>query len=100
MTNRTEVEYTLTATKTLEGTTLRDNQFAFVLMDDQMKTLQTAYNVDGKVTFDSIQVDQEAQFTYYLKEVIPEDVVNAVLDNILYDTTLWKVEYYTLLLLP
>lgn len=92
VTNRTEVEYTLTATKTLEGTTLRDNQFAFVLMDDQMKTLQTAYNVDGKVTFDSIQADQEAQFTYYLKEVIPEDAVNAVLDNILYDTTLWKVE--------
>lgn len=92
VTNRTEVEYSLTATKILEGTALRDNQFTFVLLDDQMQTLQTVYNVDGKITFAPIQADQEARFTYYLKEVIPEDAVNAVLDNILYDTTLWKVE--------
>ena len=92
VTNRTEVEYTLTAAKTLEGTALRDNQFAFELLDDQMQTLQTVYNVDGQVSFTSIQADQEGQFTYYLKEVLPEDAVNAVLDNILYDTTLWKAE--------
>ena len=92
VTNRTEVEYTLTAAKTMEGTTLRDNQFTFTLLDGQMQTLQTARNVDGQITFAPIQADRVGLFTYYLREELPAEAQGAVLDNIRYDTTLWKAE--------
>lgn len=92
VTNRTEVEYTLTAAKTMEGTTLRDNQFTFTLLDGQMRPLQTARNVDGKITFAPIQADRVGLFTYYLREELPAEAQGAVLDNIRYDTTLWKAE--------
>ena len=91
VTNRTEVEFALTAAKTLEGKALQDNQFTFALLDEDQKELFTAQNVSGVVTFPAIQKAETGTFVYYIQEKIPEAAQDLVYGDILYDDTLYRV---------
>ena len=92
VTNRTEVEYTLSAAKTLEGKPLEDGQYTFVLLDaDGQTVLDTATNTDGKAEFKPIQKAATGNFTYYIREKIPDGAVDNVLNGVQYDPTVYKV---------
>ena len=66
----------ISASKILEGRTLKDGEFSFTLLDETGKVLQTKQNAaDGTVTFDDISYSSEdagKTFHYTIKEVIPE----------------------------
>ena len=92
VTNRTEVEYTLSAAKTLEGKPLEDGQYTFVLLDaDGQTVLDTATNTDSKAEFKPIQKAATGTFTYYIREEIPDGAVDNVLNGVQYDPTVYKV---------
>ena len=66
----------ISASKILEGRSLKDGEFSFTLLDETGKVLQTKQNAaDGTVTFDDISYSSEdagKTFHYTIKEVIPE----------------------------
>lgn len=90
VTNSTEVSYTLSAAKTLEGAALQDNRFTFELLDAYMQPVAEAQNVNGVVTFPTLHADNTGEITYFIREKIPAEAQNAVLDGIRYDTSLYK----------
>ena len=65
----------ISASKILEGRSLKDGEFNFTLLDEAGKVLQTKQNAaDGSVAFDEISYSQEdagKTFHYTIKEVIP-----------------------------
>ena len=65
----------ISASKILEGRSLKDGEFSFTLLDEAGKVLQTKQNAaDGSVAFDEISYSQEdagKTFHYTIKEVIP-----------------------------
>ena len=65
----------ISASKILEGRSLKDGEFNFTLLDEAGKVLQTKQNAaDGSVAFDQISYSQEdagKTFHYTIKEVIP-----------------------------
>ena len=65
----------ISASKILEGRSLKDGEFSFTLLDEAGKVLQTKQNAaDGSVAFDQISYSQEdagKTFHYTIKEVIP-----------------------------
>ena len=88
-TNAYEAEgsLTLSAKKTLEGRTLADKQFSFILADASGNTLQTKFNTAaGDIVFDKLTFSQadmvdatpnsdgkpEKQLTYTISEVVDE----------------------------
>ena len=59
----------IVAAKVLEGATLKDGQFSFVLKNREGKTVQTVKNAaDGSVTFDPITFKQAGTYTYTVSE--------------------------------
>lgn len=90
VTNSTEVSYTLSAAQTLEGAALQDNRFTFELLDVHMQPVAEAQNVNGVVTFPTLHANEEGEITYFIREKIPAEAQNAVLDGIRYDTSLYK----------
>ena len=71
-------EVVLKADKTLTGRVLEAGQFEFALLDATQETvLKTAKNdASGVVTFEKLTYDQKdagLTYTYYIKEVIPEE---------------------------
>lgn len=79
---------TISATKTLEGSTLQESQFGFVLKDKKTgKVLQTIRNgADGDINF-VLDYTKTGIYEYAISEVIPEGAENNVKDHIAYDTT-------------
>ena len=78
---------TISATKMLEGSTLQESQFGFVLKDKKTgKVLQTIRNgADGDINF-VLDYTKMGIYEYTISEVIPEGAENNVKDHIAYDT--------------
>ena len=84
----------ISATKTLEGSTLQEGQFGFVLKDKNTgRVLQTIRNgADGDINF-VLDYTEMGTYEYTISEVIPEGAdENNVKDHITYDTTVHKVK--------
>lgn len=84
---------TISATKTLEGSTLQESQFGFVLKDKKTgKVLQTIRNgADGDINF-VLDCTKTGIYEYAISEVIPAGAENNVKDHITYDTTKHEVK--------
>lgn len=79
----------ISATKTLEGSTLQEGQFGFVLKDKNTgRVLQTIRNgADGDINF-VLDYTEMGTYEYTISEVIPEGAdENNVKNHITYDTT-------------
>lgn len=90
VTNKTEVQYALVASKMLEGGDLKDQQFAFELLDENGTVLETAYNVGDTITFGPFDANKEGEITYFIREKIPDAAAGNVLNDIAYDTQQFK----------
>lgn len=84
---------TISATKMLEGSTLQESQFGFVLKDKKTgKVLQTIRNgADGDINF-VLDYTKTGIYEYAISEVIPAGAENNVKDHIAYDTTKHEVK--------
>lgn len=84
---------TISATKMLEGSTLQESQFGFVLKDKKTgKVLQTIRNgADGDINF-VLDYTKTGIYEYAISEVIPAGAENNVKDHITYDTTKHEVK--------
>lgn len=83
---------TISATKVLQGSSLKEGQFSFVLKDAKGKVLQTAKNgAAGKISFD-LDYSKVGTYEYTISEVVPEGAKNNVKDHIAYDATVHEVE--------
>ena len=83
----------ISATKTLEGSTLQEGQFGFVLKDKNTgRVLQTIRNgADGDINF-VLDYTEMGTYEYTISEVIPEGAdENNVKNHITYDTTEYEV---------
>ena len=84
----------ISATKVLQGSTLQESQFGFVLKDKKTgKVLRTIRNgADGDINF-VLDYTETGIYEYTISEVIPEGAdENNVKDHIAYDTTVHKVK--------
>ena len=84
----------ISATKTLEGSTLQEGQFGFVLKDKNTgRFLRTIRNgADGDINF-VLDYTETGIYEYTISEVIPEGAdENNGKDHIAYDTTVHKVK--------
>lgn len=83
---------TISATKMLEGSTLQEGQFGFVLKDKNTgKVLQTTKNgADGDINF-VLDYTKTGIYEYTISEGIPEGAENNVKDHIAYDTAVHEV---------
>ena len=82
---------TISAIKQLQGSTLQEGQFAFVLKDANGKVLQTTKNgADGDINF-VLDYTKTGTYEYIISEVVPEGAENNVKDHITYDRTEYKV---------
>lgn len=78
---------TISATKVLQGSSLKEGQFSFVLKDANGKVLQTAKNgADGDISF-NLDYNKAGTYEYTICEAVPEGAVNNVKDHIAYDAT-------------
>lgn len=83
----------ISATKKLEGSTLQEDQFGFVLKDKNTgRVLQTIRNgADGDINF-VLDYTEMGTYEYTISEVIPEGAdENNVKNHITYDTTEYEV---------
>ena len=83
----------ISATKTLEGSTLQEGQFGFVLKDKNTgRVLHTIRNgADGDINF-VLDYTEMGTYEYTISEVIPEGAdENNVKNHITYDTTEYEV---------
>jgi|GEM_PF-4646948 len=78
---------------------LENEEFTFELytVDDEGEEtiLSTGTNdEDGKITFNVIpSFMKEGTFTYYMREVIPEEEADTEDVNVVYDKTIWKMTF-------
>lgn len=84
---------TISATKMLEGSTLQESQFGFVLKDKKTgKVLRTIRNgADGDINF-VLDYTKTGIYEYAISEVIPAGAENNVKDHITYDTAKHEVK--------
>lgn len=83
----------ISATKVLQGSTLQESQFGFVLKDKKTdKVLRTIRNgADGDINF-VLDYTETGIYEYTISEVVPEGAdENNVKDHITYDTTEYEV---------
>lgn len=83
----------ISATKVLQGSTLQESQFGFVLKDKKTgKVLRTIRNgADGDINF-VLDYAETGIYEYTISEVVPEGAdENNVKDHITYDTTEYEV---------
>lgn len=82
----------ISAAKSLQGSTLQQDQFEFVLKDADRRVLQTTKNgANGDINF-VLDYTRTGTYTYFISEVVPEGAVNGVKDHITYDVIEHKVE--------
>lgn len=82
---------TISATKVLQGSSLKEGQFSFVLKDANDKVLQTAKNgANGDISF-NLDYSKAGTYEYAIREVVPEGAVKNVKDHIAYDATEHRV---------
>lgn len=83
----------ISATKVLQGSTLQESQFGFVLKDKKTgKVLRTIRNgADGDINF-VLDYTETGIYEYTISEVVPDGAdENNVKDHITYDTTEYEV---------
>ena len=94
VTNKREVDVTLEASKELlrkgQSQNLEAGAYSFALLAEPGgNAIQTKTNdSQGKVTFESITLDSIGTFTYYIREVIPEEEDRN--DGVEYDDTVYR----------
>ncbi len=94
VTNKREVDVTLEASKELlrkgQSQNLEAGAYSFALLAEPGgNAIQTKTNdSQGKVTFESITLDSIGTFTYYIREVIPEEEDRN--DGVEYDDTIYR----------
>lgn len=82
----------ISAAKSLQGSTLQQDQFEFVLKDADRRVLQTTKNgANGDINF-VLDYTRTGTYTYFISEVVPEGAVNGVKDHVTYDVIEHKVE--------
>lgn len=82
---------TISATKQLQGSTLQEGQFAFVLKDANGKVLQTTKNgANGDINF-VLDYTKTGTYKYTISEVVPEGAQGNVKDHITYDAASHEV---------
>lgn len=82
---------TISAKKVLQGSTLQEGQFKFVLKDASGKVLQTTKNgADGDINF-VLDYTKTGTYKYTISEVVPEGAQGNVKDHITYDTARHEV---------
>ncbi len=78
---------TLSGTKTLNGGTLKADDFSFVLIDSDDKELETVKNsADGTFSFSELKFAKAGTYTYTVSEVKDDS------QAIIYDETIYAVE--------
>ncbi|EAC9531567.1 LPXTG cell wall anchor domain-containing protein, partial [Listeria monocytogenes] len=76
----------LSAKKALTGRDLQANEFAFELVDEAGKVLQTQRNdANGNITFDALTYDDAGEHRYTIREKAGNDA------TIIYDETTYQV---------
>nr|WP_225582091.1 FctA domain-containing protein [Enterococcus casseliflavus] len=76
----------LSAKKVLTGRDLQANEFAFELVDEAGKVLQTKHNdANGTITFDALTYDDAGEHRYTIREKAGNDA------TIIYDETTYQV---------
>ncbi|MCO5496800.1 Spy0128 family protein [Enterococcus innesii] len=76
----------LSAKKVLTGRDLQANEFAFELVDEAGKVLQTQHNdANGTITFDALTYDDAGEHRYTIREKAGNDA------TIIYDETTYQV---------
>ncbi len=76
----------LSAKKVLTGRNLQANEFAFELVDEAGKVLQTQHNdANGTITFDALTYDDAGEHRYTIREKAGNDA------TIIYDETTYQV---------
>ena len=80
------VNFSINATKLLEGRTLKENEFVFELMDDQGSFIAEVLNAeDGSIVFDNIQAKEAGTYVYEIHEISGEDT------EIVYDQSSYTI---------
>ncbi len=68
------VSVALEATKTLEGRTLKEGEFSFLLDDAHGETIQTTNNdAEGAVRFDAVSVNKPGTYAWVIHEVVGDE---------------------------
>lgn len=86
---------TIQIQKVLEGRTLNKGEFTFQLtenVDGEDRIVATGTNdADGKVTFGSIEYTKPGNYTYTVREQIPEGAADGVYEGVTYDKAIYTV---------
>lgn len=86
---------TIQIQKVLEGRTLNKGEFTFQLtenVDGKDTVVATGTNdADGKVTFGSIEYTKPGNYTYTVREQIPEGAADGVYEGVTYDKAIYTV---------
>lgn len=87
--NKRDIQYTLKASKELDGKALTADMFSFELLNENMQQIEIKTNdAQGQVMFTPISAESEGDFTYYIKELIPVPAENGYT----YDESLYKAQ--------
>lgn len=90
VTNVRQTKVTLKAHKTLQNKTLASGDFSFELLDADKGFIETKSNDEnGDVTFSELTFEGVDEWSYYIREVIPEEANRKT--DVEYDHTLYKV---------
>ena len=81
--------------KVLEGRTLNKAEFTFLLIenvDGEDRIVATGTNdEDGKVTFGGIKYTKPGNYTYTVREQIPEGAADGVYEGVTYDKAIYTI---------
>lgn len=81
--------------KVLEGRTLNKEEFTFLLtenVDGEDRIVATGTNdEDGKVTFGGIKYTKPGNYTYTVREQIPEGAADGVYEGVTYDKAIYTI---------
>ncbi len=78
--------------KSITGRTLIANGFEFGLFDEQGGLIEKVKNAaDGTFAFSQLHFNAIGTYTYKIKEIIPNNAVNGILDGVTYDDTEYTV---------
>ena len=86
---------TIQIQKVLKGRTLNKGEFTFQLtenVDGKDTVVATGTNdADGKVTFESIEYTKPGNYTYTVREQIPEGAADGVYEGVTYDKAIYTI---------
>lgn len=81
--------------KVLEGRTLNKEEFTFLLtenVDGEDRIVATGTNdEDGKVTFEGLKYTKPGNYTYTVREQIPEGAADGVYEGVTYDKAIYTI---------